>query len=83
MSDDIKVGIKVGTKMVHVERFGYGQGGLARKILDVKIVRETPTRWVDDHMCQWNKATLAQVPQYAHGPRYLMTPEAFAAQVTK
>lgn len=61
---------------VHVARLSCSSR--PRHVLDVKIVRETKTMWVDDRGDRWRKSDGALVPQYVE-PRYLMTPEAFAA----
>ncbi len=63
---------KVGTKVVHVERYG---GSGHREICRGTIVRETRTMWVDDAGMQYSKVTLASVPQYIDNSRYIVTLE--------
>jgi len=55
--------IKVGTEVNHVAIRPY------RVIRRGKIVRETPTRWVDDCGSQWRKSDRCLVPQYGPEPR--------------
>ncbi len=72
--------VKVGDRLVHVERYG----GSGRKFIRVStLVRETKTQWIDDVGTRWRKSDRAMVPQYVGGYRYLMTEEAWAAHVAK
>lgn len=67
----------IGSKAVHVEK-KLGQKKPS-EILQVTIVRETPAFYVDDVGTKWRKSDLSMSPQYMV-PRFLMTPEDFAAQ---
>lgn len=45
--------IKVGDTVVHYWR--YAHGVTLREVLRTKIVRETPTQWIDDRGDRWRK----------------------------
>ena len=71
--------LKVGDRVVHVERLN---GGTPKRVLDTTLVRETATQWIAEDGSHWRKSDRAEVPQYKPGPRFIMSvPEFEASQV--
>ena len=71
--------VKVGDRVVHVERIGTN-----RRILETAIVRETAKVWVDATGWRWRKTDGAATPKRAGcGPRFIMSVIEFEASQVK
>lgn len=71
--------VNVGDTVVHYWR--YAHGGALREVLRTKIVRETPTQWVDASGGRWRKKDGRSV-EASYGPelRYIMLEAEFDAK---